>query len=870
MKVFELAKDLGIETLSLMDEIKSAGLVVKNHMAVLDDQLILDIKAWLDKKSKMATPKKKKKVVKKKIIAKKVTSKKVASKTSKKVASKKTVTNKIIKKKKVPISITKVAVKKVVKVEDLAVVKTNKIIVRKKADVVIKPIVLPKVESKLGEGSVSKTEELTSEAAIKSRFVGVKVLGKIDIKPPGSPTSQYVARARGLRPGFSPDSSPQSTVPSVNSFDKKREVKIVKKEVAKTTTAQGEVPKFSVSDFRKREVVFPQRRKKIISQKDFKKTLLTESKSSKRVVEMGTEISVTGLADQLSIKPGALVKVLIKSGIQATINMSLDFDTVSLIVSEFNFSIKANVKSREDVLSAVLVTDTTESVVRSPIVTVMGHVDHGKTSLLDVIRKTKVAGKEAGGITQHIGAYKVKTPSGAYVTFLDTPGHAAFTAMRSRGAKLTDIVIIVVAADDGVMPQTIEAINHAVAAKVPMLVAINKIDAPGANLDKVKKELSEHNLVSEDWGGESIFCEVSALKEIGIDGLLDSLALMAEMLELKAFLKNSGQGVVVESFLLKGLGNVANILVKDGSVSVGDYLVVDTMSAKIRRMLDDSGKVIKSAKAGDPVQVTGFNSGVAIGETFYICKTEKAAASLIQAIKDAKTEESSSLYSSDPESILAQLKKDKITELKVILKADVGGSLEAVKAALETMKTDEVAIKILHSGVGVITENDILLGSTTDDINVIGFNVAANTAGQKLAKEKSVEIKTYAVIYELLDDLKAKLAGLLSPDQVEKVMGQVEVREVFSVSKVGVIAGCMVIDGKVQRSNKARLMRDGKMLHEGELSSLKRFKDDAKEVAQGYECGIGLKDFNDIKNGDTIELFAVEEIKRELVLEGHQ
>lgn len=865
MKVFELAKQLGLETLDLMDEIKSAGFVVKNHMTVLDEQLISNIKSLLSKKADKATSKKKK-VTKKKVAAKKTISKKVtAKKVTKKVNT--TITKAVVKK------VSKAKVTKDTKTSSVKkVVQKNKIIVRKKSEKNIKPILNAKPEDNSIEASnaklLEKKEALNNDLR-NTKFAGVKVLGTIDIKKQTTqtPSSQYAARTKGLRPGFSPDVSAQSTVPSVNSFDKKREVKIVKKEITKTTTGPGEVPKFSVSDFRKREVVFPQRRKKILSQKDFKKTLITESKSSKRIVEMESEISVAGLAAQLNVKPGALIKILIKNGIQANINMSIDFDTVSLIVPEFNFSVKASVKSKDDVLSEILTTDSTQSVTRSPIVTVMGHVDHGKTSLLDVIRSTKVTEKEAGGITQHIGAYKVKTPSGSYITFLDTPGHAAFTAMRSRGAKLTDVVIIVVAADDGVMPQTIEAINHAAAAKVPMLVAINKIDTPGANLDKVKKELSEHNLVSEDWGGENIFCEISALKNIGIDSLLDSLALMAEMLELKAFPKNSGQGVVIESFLLKGLGNVANILVKDGSVKVGDYLVVGTMYAKIRRMLDDTGSVIKVAKAGDPIQITGFDSGVSIGETFYVCKTEKEAQSLTEAIEDAVIKEETLLYSSDPENILAQLEKNKITELKVILKADVGGSLEAVKVALEKMKTDEVAIKVLHSGVGDITENDILLGNTTDDVNIIGFNVKANSAGQKLAKEKSIDVKTYSVIYELLDDLKAKLAGLLTPDKVEKVMGQVEVREVFSVSKVGVIAGCMVTDGKVQRNNKARLMRDGKMLHEGDLSSLKRFKDDAKEVAQGYECGIGLKDFNDIKNGDTIELFAVEEVKRKLVLE---
>lgn len=866
MKVFELAKDLGIETLNLMDEIKSAGFVVKNHMAVLDEQLIVDIKSWLEKKAEKPDLKKKKKLAKKKVVAKKTLSKKTETK---KVAKKKVT-------KKVSSTITKTIVKKVTKAklakEEVVVkaVKKNKIILRRKSEKVVQPIVRLAEDSRFEKSAanVEETKNTENNTLDTAKFKGVKVLGKIELKPAtvATPSSPHSTRPRGLRPGFSPDTSAQSTVPAVNSFDKRREVKIVKKEVAKATPGLGEVPKFSVSDFRKREVVFPQRRKKILSQKDFKKTLITESKSSKRVVEMSAEISVAKLAGQLNVKPGELVKVLIKNGIQASMNMSLDFDTVSLVVSEFNFSVKAIVKSKEDVLSTILTKDETESIVRSPIVTVMGHVDHGKTSLLDVIRSTKVTEKEAGGITQHIGAYKVKTPSGSYVTFLDTPGHAAFTAMRARGAKLTDIVIIVVAADDGVMPQTIEAINHAVAAQVPILVAINKIDAPGANLDKVKKELSEHSLVSEDWGGENIFCEISALKNIGIDSLLDSLALMAEMLELKVSPKNSGQGVVIESFLLKGLGNVANILVKDGSVKVGNYLVVGTMCAKVRRMLDDTGKVIKVAQAGDPIQITGFDSGVTIGEAFYVCKTEKEAQSLMDAIENAKSEVTSPVYSSDPESILAQLEKNKITELKVILKADVGGSLEAVKVALEKMKTDEVAIKILHSGVGDITENDILLGSTTD-VNIIGFNVKANTAGSRLAKEKFIEIKTYAVIYELLDDLKAKLSGLLTPDKIEKNMGQVEVREVFSVSKVGVIAGCMVTDGKVQRNNKARLMRDGKMIHEGELSSLKRFKDDAKEVAQGYECGVGLKDFNDIKNGDIIELFAVEEVKRKLVLD---
>jgi len=493
----------------------------------------------------------------------------------------------------------------------------------------------------------------------------------------------------------------------------------------------------------------------------------------------------------------------------------------------------------------------------------MGHVDHGKTSLLDSIRSAKVAQGEAGGITQHIGAYQVALDDGYKITFLDTPGHEAFTAMRARGANVTDIAVIVVAADDGVMPQTAEAISHAKAAGVPMIVAVNKMDKPGANPDRVKQQLTEYEVVPEEWGGTTIFVPVSALKKTGINELLEQIKLVAEVAELKANPKRSGTGTVIEARLEKGRGPVASILVKDGTVRVGQHIVAGTVVGRVRSLTNDRGERVDEAGPGVSVEVLGLDAVPVAGDMFDIVKDESTAekAALIRKEKADKAKQVTGKISL--EEIFAKVKTGDVKELAVVLKADVHGSLEALQGMFSKLGTPEVKVKIIHSAVGGITESDVLLASTAKGL-IIGFNVRPDGNATNQSKRLGIEIRTYSIVYELIDDMKKAMAGLLAPTVVEKVMGRAEVRNTFTVPKIGTIAGCFVVDGKISRSNMARLIRDGKIVYEGKIGSLKRFKDDAREVATGFECGIGIENFNDVKVGDVIEAFSKEEIARSL------
>jgi translation initiation factor IF-2 len=501
---------------------------------------------------------------------------------------------------------------------------------------------------------------------------------------------------------------------------------------------------------------------------------------------------------------------------------------------------------------------------RPPVVTVMGHVDHGKTSLLDAIRKAKVAAGEAGGITQHIGAYNVKLEDGHQITFIDTPGHEAFTAMRARGANVTDIAIIVVAADDGMMPQTVEAVNHAKAAKVPIIVAINKMDKPAANPERIKQQLTELELVPEEWGGTTIYVPVSALKGDGIKELLEQINLVAEVAELRANPKRSGTGIVIESRMEKGRGSVATILIQDGTVNVGEIIVAGQVVGRVRGLMNDRGESIKSAPPGTPVEVQGLPEPPQAGDRFDMAKDESSAREIAEQRRSQIKAEETPNSKMTLEQLFSRVKTGDVKELSLILKSDVAGSLEAIKGMLSKIGNDEVKIKLVHSAVGGITESDVLLASTSSGGVIVGFNVRPDGGAARMAKEKGIEIKTYSIIYELIDDLKKALGGLLAPTVVEKAMGRAEVRNTFTVPKMGTIAGCFVTEGKIARNNMLRLVRDGKIVYEGKLGSLKRFKDDAKEVASGFECGIGIENFNDIKVGDVIEAFVKEEQVREL------
>lgn len=573
-------------------------------------------------------------------------------------------------------------------------------------------------------------------------------------------------------------------------------------------------------------------------------------------------LTVGELADKLGKEPSEIIKKLMMLGIMATINQDLDKDTIELIASEYGVEVEEEIIFDETEFEKYEMEDKEEDLeVRPPIVTIMGHVDHGKTTLLDSIRKTKVAEGEAGGITQHIGAYQVEI-NGKKITFLDTPGHAAFTTMRARGAKVTDITILVVAADDGVMPQTIEAINHAKAAEVPIIVAVNKMDKPTANPDRVMQELTEHGLVPEDWGGDTIFVPISALKGDGIDDLLEMILLVSEVEELKANPNRLATGTVIEAELDKGRGSVATLLIQNGTLKVGDPIVVGNTYGRVRAMVNDLGRRVKQAGPSTPVEVTGLNDVPLAGDRFMAFEDEKKARQIGEARAQKQLEQQRSEKTKlSLDDLFEQIKQGDVKEINIIVKADVQGSVEALSAALQKIEVEGVKVKIIHTGVGAITESDIILASASNAI-VIGFNVRPDANAKRTAEAENVDIRLHRIIYKVIEEIEAAMKGLLDPEFEEKVIGQLEVRQTFKVSKIGTIAGCYVTDGTVTRHSGIRLIRDGIVIFEGEIDTLKRYKDDVKEVAQGYECGITIKNFNDIKEGDVIEAFVMEEVKR--------
>jgi len=573
-------------------------------------------------------------------------------------------------------------------------------------------------------------------------------------------------------------------------------------------------------------------------------------------------ISVKDLATELKKTSSEVIKKLFGYGIMATINNELDFDTAFLVAEEFGVTaIKKETVTEEDVLFDDSEDKEEELVARPPVVVVMGHVDHGKTSLLDAIRSTNVIEGEAGGITQHIGAYKVKVNE-REITFLDTPGHEAFTSMRARGAQITDIAILIVAANDGVMPQTVEAINHAKAAGIPIVVAINKIDLPGANPDKVKQDLMQYELVPEEWGGDTVFVPISAKQRTNIDQLLEMVLLVADMKELKANPKKQAKGVVIEARLDKAKGPIATMLVQRGTLDVGDTIVVGSSIGRIRAMANDKGQRVKKAGPSTPVSIMGLTEVPEAGDTFYEVKDEKMAKHLIERRKRQAREKAIGMSTAVTlDDLFSQIEKGNLKQLNLIVKADVQGSVEAVKQSLEKLSNEEVKVKVIHSNVGAVTETDVTLAKVSQAI-IIAFNVRPNVMAKEMAEKEEIQIKQYSIIYQAIEDVEAAMKGMLDPKYEEKVIGNAEVRQTFKISNVGTIAGCYVLDGKVERNAGVRVIRENVVIHEGKLKSLKRMKDDAKEVAKGYECGIQIEDYNDIKEADIIEVFIMEEIKR--------
>lgn len=591
---------------------------------------------------------------------------------------------------------------------------------------------------------------------------------------------------------------------------------------------------------------------------EVKKTEITVPKAIKRIIKITESITVGEMAKRMGVKANDLIRSLMKMGLMATINHPLDYDTASIIASEFGYEVENVAVDIEEILESV--PDAPEDLEkRPPVVTIMGHVDHGKTSLLDAIRATNVIAGEAGGITQHIGAYDVQL-KGRKITFLDTPGHEAFTAMRARGAKVTDIVILVVAADDGVMPQTREAINHSKAAGVPIIVAINKIDKPEAKPERVKQELMEFELVSEEWGGDTIFVEVSAKQKLNLEELLEMVLLQAEVLELKANPNKPARGTIVEAKLDKGRGPVATVLVQEGMVSVGDYFVCGVHFGRVRAMQNDRGEKVTEAGPSMPIEVIGLTGVPDAGDAFVVMPDERKAKEIAmlrqQKVRESELAKSSKL---SLEQLYERIQMGEVKELNVVIKGDVQGSVEAVSESLRKLSTDAIKLRVINAAVGAITETDVNLATASDAI-VLGFNVRPEVKAQALAEKEGVDIRLYNIIYDAVDDIKKAMEGLLEPTLREKYLGRAEIREVFSVPKHGNVAGCYVLDGKMVRNSQVRLLRDNVVVYEGKMASLRRFKDDVKDVASGYECGISLENYNDIKPGDIIESFEIEQV----------
>jgi len=720
-----------------------------------------------------------------------------------------------------------------------------------------KPVAEPRPQPSSPE--IPPVSEKPAEAPAEAPR-GARILGRIDLRRTmqPAPTSPMPGRrTAAVTPGAPAVAGPRPLKPSEG-------------EIAKPEGGEAEKPakagrhkkrvvkKQEVLEFREKELRSGRipKKKRALPGKEQRKTEITVPRASKRVVRISEVITVGDLAREMGVKAGEVIRKLMSLGMMATINQVLDTDTATLIASEFDHQVENVAFDVESALQVDTSTEEEETALasRSPVVTIMGHVDHGKTSLLDAIRSTNVTAQEHGGITQHIGAYHVQV-DGRSVTFLDTPGHEAFTAMRARGAQVTDIVVLVVAADDGVMPQTVEAINHARAAEVPIIVAVNKIDKPDANLERVKRGLSEYGLVSEDWGGDTVFAPVSAKTHEGIPNLLEMLLLQADILELKANPNKLARGAIVEAKLDRGRGPVATVLVQEGTLKVGDAFVCGVFHGKVRALIDDRGRKVEAAPPSFPVEILGLQGVPQAGDSF-VAVADEAKARQVAEFRQSKQRETELAKTSKVslEELYNQIKAGDVKELRVVLKADVQGSVEALTEALVRMSTNEVKLHVIHGSVGGITESDVLLAAASNAI-VIGFNVRPESKGAALAAKEGVDVRLYTIIYEAVADVRAAMEGMLEPTYREQTLGRVEIRQTFNIQGVGAVAGCYVTEGKIQRGNLVRLLRDQVVVHEGQLASLKRFKDDVREVSAGYECGLSIEGYQDVKQGDVIEAY---------------
>jgi translation initiation factor IF-2 len=849
LRVHELARDLNMTNKVLLAKLNDMDISVKSHMSSLDDDIIAEIKASLfgTKEVTVEETRVKPTVIRRRRKKVKVDAP-VASEAQPEEAVSPKDTEAPAEKIEKPVDQEPAAVK--AETDEPKTVKEPVVEEKPVAKKAVKP---KKVRKKEPSAKIIKLPVKPVEKPVKKK--------KAQPKTAEAKVEELPARKKAFEDQPLPEAEPAT----VGRGKKKRKKKIeepdvdrkfLKKKISFRRKAVIEGEDLYAKGYRSRKQRKLVKGKKAVSGQ---KTQITVAKAIKRRIKIDEAIVLAELAKRMGIKSNEIIKSMMAMGSMATVNQTIDFDTAALIASEFNYEVE-RASFEEETLLKQETDDPTKLAPRPPVVTIMGHVDHGKTSLLDVIRKTRISEMEAGGITQHIGAYHVATDKGQ-IAFLDTPGHEAFTAMRARGAQVTDIVVLVVAADDGVMPQTIEAINHAKAAQVPIIVAINKIDKQNAEPEKVQRELAEIGLTPEDWGGETIYVNVSAKQAQGIDELLEMILLQAEVLELKANPDKLATGHVVEAKIDSGRGAVATILVREGTLRAGDPIVCGMHYGRIRAMLDDRGVQVESAGPSIPVEIVGLSGVPMAGDEFLALKDEKNAKQVSEHRQQKQRSmelAQSSRMSLDK--LFERMQEGEIKDLNLIIKADVHGSIEALNDSLTKLSNDEVKVNVVHSASGTIAESDVSLATVSNAI-VIGFNVRPSPKVQSLASDENVDMRFYNVIYDVIKDVKDAMAGMMASTFEERILGTAEVREVFQIPKIGNIAGCYVTDGKIERGQNLRLLRDGIVTYEGKNSSLRRFKDDVKEVKAGYECGIGIENFNDIKVGDTIECYYLEEIR---------
>ena len=870
IRVYELARDLNLENKILLDKLNDLDISVKSHMSALDDDTVALIRQQLFGKKAEAIEETR---IKPTVIRrrKKVTAEAAPEPTAEPEASdaaEKPVEE--VPEKPEPVD------------ESAAAEGAPETIEEEAAEA--QPAEEAVAEAKIEPAEAAKTEvlkeEKTKKAAKKSKKDGSAKIIQLPLKPVEKPVKESPAKKVKTKSKIEPRPAGKPAAPKPAAAAEDKSGKDAKKKKWKTKGEEGDHDRKFLKkkiSFRKKSVVEgqdlydtgfrsrkPRKGGKAKVPASAQKTQLTMAKAIKRRIKIDEAIVLSELAKRMGVKAGEMIRTLMGMGFMATVNQSIDYDTAALVAVEFNYEVeRAGAAFEEEEILKQEADDPEKLQERPPVVTIMGHVDHGKTSLLDVIRKTRVTDMEAGGITQHIGAYHVATDKG-HVAFLDTPGHEAFTAMRARGAQITDIVVLVVAADDGVMPQTLEAINHARAAEVPIIVAVNKIDKANAEPDRVKRELAEKGLTPEDWGGDTIFMHVSAKEKVGIDELLEMISLQAEILELKANADKPAFGHVVEAKIDSGRGPVATVLVREGTLKNGDPVVCGIHYGKIRAMLNDSGLPVESAGPSIPVEVLGLSGVPMAGDELIVLEDEKSAKQVsMHRGQKHRSKELAQTNRLSLDKLFEQMQQGEVKDLNIIIKADVHGSNEALVEALTKLSNEEVKVNVIHSATGTITESDISLATVSNAI-IMGFNVRPTPKVQALAAEENVDLRFYNVIYDVIKDVKGALVGLMASTYKEHILGSAEVREVFQIPKVGAIAGSYVTDGKFERGQKIRVVRDGVQMYDGKNSSLRRFKDDAKEVQSGYECGIGVENFNDIKVGDVLQCYYLEEIRPEI------